>query len=144
MNTEETKSVVETAAPSKGLVLLLDDDKFLLDMYAMKFVQQGFTVESFLSVDKAIAALKGGLTPDAILFDIAMPERDGFSFLQAVIEGKIAEKSLKVALTNQSSDQENVKFKQLGVDEYWVKATMIPSEVVNKISELIAKHRGKS
>ncbi len=35
---------IESAAASKGNVLLVDDDKFLLDMYAMKFSHEGYTV----------------------------------------------------------------------------------------------------
>ncbi len=66
----------------KIAVLLVDDDKFLLDMYAMKFIQQGFIVHACLSVTDAIAAIKGGFEPDVALFDLIMPEHDGFSFLQ--------------------------------------------------------------
>ena len=132
------------AVPSKGTVLLLDDDKFLLDMYAMKFVQQSFAVGAFLSVDEALKALRDGLVPDVILFDITMPERDGFSFLQALNEEKLSEHVPKIALTNESSDAERAKVMELGTDDYIVKATMIPSEVVNKISDLIGKHRTKS
>ena len=55
-------------------VLLLDDDRFLLDMYSVKFTQAGFTVQSTLAASEAIAALKGGFTPDAILFDVVMPD----------------------------------------------------------------------
>lgn len=143
--TKDTQNVSPAEAAgttrSRGVVLIVDDDKFLLDMYAMKFVQQGFTVEAFLSADQALATLRKGLTPDVILFDITMPERDGFSFLQALAEEKLGAHTLKVALTNQSLDAEKAKAKELGADDYFVKATMIPSEVVNKVGELIAKHR---
>ena len=131
------------ASAQKGMVVLIDDDKFLLDMYAMKFVKENFTVETFLSADQALVALREGLAPDAILFDITMPSRDGFSFLQALGEEKLGAHALKVALTNQSSDAEIEKAKTLGADGYFVKATMIPSEVVGKVTELIGKHRTK-
>ena len=70
--------------PNKGKVLLLDDDKFLIDMYSVKFAQKGFTIEGCLSANEALTILKGGFAPDVILFDITMPERDGFSFLEAL------------------------------------------------------------
>jgi len=125
--------------PTKGKVLLLDDDKFLADMYSMKFVQSGYDVTACLSVDDAIAALKGGFVPEAVLFDIVMPVHDGFSFLQKLRDEKLAEGAIKIALTNQSDDEEQKKAKDLGADRYIIKASMIPSEVVNIVGEEIGK-----
>ena len=142
-NTQRTTSGESTRA-TRGTVFLVDDDKFLLDMYSMKFVQQGFTVQAFLSADQALASLRDGLSPEVILFDINMPERDGFSFLQALAEEKLGTRSTKIALTNQSSDQEREKAKSMGADDYLVKATLIPSEVVNKVAEYTERHAAKS
>jgi len=134
---EDTKS-------ARAAVLLLDDDKFLLDMYTMKFTHEGYAVHACLSVDEALALLKGGFSPDVILFDITMPVRDGFDFLQAVQNEKLGGRALKIPLTNQSSDAEKARAKDLGADDYFVKASMIPSEVVNKVGELLGKKRARS
>lgn len=123
---------------SKSKVLLLDDDKFLLDMYAMKFVQLGFDVHACLSVKSALDLLRGGFVPDALLFDIIMPEQDGFSFLQALRDEKLAQNSLRIALTNQSDEAEKKHAQELGADLFLIKATMIPSEVVNMVKEQLA------
>lgn len=116
-------------------ILLVDDDKFLLDMYTMKFVQDGCTVQACLSAHDALEALRHGLTPDAILFDLTMPEIDGYQFLQTVVSEKLAPKAAKFALTNQSTDEEKKKALELGADDFLVKATMIPSEVVNTVKQ---------
>lgn len=126
---------------SKGKVILLDDDKFLADMYGMKFTQSGYEVNACLSVPDAIAAIQKGFDPDAILFDILMPEQDGFAFLEVLKSGKLAERAVKIALTNQSDDSEREKAMQLGADRYLVKASMIPSEVVNAVAEELAKKK---
>jgi DNA-binding response OmpR family regulator len=126
---------------SKGKVLLLDDDKFLADMYSMKFTQEGYEVAAFLSVNDAVAALKKGFDADAVVFDIVMPEHDGFSFLQTLSSEHLAPNAVRVALTNQSDDQERAKATQLGADRYIVKASMIPSEVVAAVGEEIAKKK---
>ena len=125
----------------KGKVLLLDDDKFLADMYSMKFTQEGYEVNACLSADDAIAALRKGFDPDAILFDLVMPGRDGFSFLQAVMSEKLGPRAVKIALTNQSDDSERQKATELGADRYIVKANMIPSEVVTAVGEEIGKKK---
>lgn len=129
---------------AKGKVLLTDDDKFLLDMYSMKFTQQGYTVEACLSVDDALRVLHEGYAPDAIIFDIAMPERDGFSFLQALHDEHLALNALRAALTNQSDDAEKSKALSLGAELYLIKASMIPSEVVNIVEEALTKKRAHS
>jgi len=119
-------------------ILLVDDDKFLLDMYAMKFTQRGFVVQASLSANDALECLNNGFKPDAIVFDITMPEHDGFWFLQALAKEDIAKNCKKIALTNQSSDAEKSKASELGADLYIVKATMIPSEVVDAVTKVIA------
>jgi DNA-binding response OmpR family regulator len=118
-------------------IMLVDDDKFLLDMYSMKFVKEGFSVQACLSVNQAIEALHGGFIPDAILFDLTMPERDGYSFLTSLREEHLAEHAKKIALTNQSTDAEKAKAMELGADDFIVKATMIPSEVVAKVRSML-------
>lgn len=129
-----------TEGPSTH-VLLLDDDKFLLNMYAMKFAQQGFTVQTSLSADDAIATLQNGFPADVIIFDLIMPECDGFQFLERLRDGKLGEKALKIALTNQGTDAEKTKALELGADEFVTKATMIPSEVVNTVQSVLAKRK---
>lgn len=122
-----------------GNILLVDDDKFLLDMYSMKFVQEGYNVQACLSGRDALSALKAGFAPDAILFDLTMPECDGFEFLQILAKENLAKKAVKMALTNQSTDAEKQKALELGADQFLVKATLIPSEVVNTVNTALSK-----
>lgn len=130
------------ANAGKGTILLLDDDHFLLDMYSMKFMQKGYVVEACQSTAEALAALRGGLKPIAILFDVVMPGEDGFSFLSTITGEKLSGGSTLIALTNQSNDGDKAQAEKLGADRYVVKASMIPSEVVSMAEEEIAKkHR---
>jgi CheY-like chemotaxis protein len=131
----------ETGASGKGSVLLVDDDKFLVDMYSMKFTASGYTVQACLSSGDALKALHEGFVPDAVLFDLVMPERDGFSFLQALQSEGLAKTAAKIALTNQSDDAEKKKAEGFGVERYIVKASMIPSEVVEATAQEIAKKK---
>ncbi len=128
---------------TKGKIILLDDDKFLTDMYAMKFTQSGYEVTACLSAGDAVTAIQKGFEPDAVIFDIVMPGTDGFAFLEFMKSSKLAEHAVKIALTNQSDDSEREKAMQLGADRYLVKASMIPSEVVAAVGDEIAKKKGK-
>lgn len=118
-------------------ILLLDDDKFLLDMYAMKFTQQGYVVQTSLSATEALETLRQGFDADAVVFDLTIPEMDGFTFLQTLTREHIAERAKKIILSNQSTDEERQKGKELGADLYIVKANVIPSEVVNMVGEAL-------
>ncbi len=131
----------QTGTAKKGTILLVDDDKFLLDMYAMKFSQGGYTTEACLSANEALGILRGGFKPDVVIFDVTMPELDGLAFLKILSDEKLAQSALKIALTNQSDGPEKAKATELGVTRYIVKASTIPSEVVNTVNEEFAKHR---
>lgn len=132
---------MNTVSPTKGAVLLVDDDKFLVEMYASKFVREGFTVQACISVGDALEHLRHGFAADAIIFDLVMPERDGFSFLEALSSEKLATNAVKIALTNQGEEVEKTRTMSLGADMYIVKASKIPSEVVNIASEEIARRK---
>jgi CheY-like chemotaxis protein len=118
-------------------VLLVDDDKFLLDMYSLKFSQEGFNVISCFSVAEALTALRGNAKPDVILFDITMPGQDGFEFLKTVRDEKLGGGARLIALTNQSNDADRKHAEELGAQKYVVKASMIPSEVVALVKQEI-------
>ncbi|MEK7133989.1 MAG: response regulator [Patescibacteria group bacterium] len=125
----------------KGKILLVDDDKFLLDMYSMKFSAAGYAVEACVSGKEALDVLRAGFKPDTILLDLTMPELDGFAFLDILSQEKLAPKALRIALTNQSENTEKAKAVESGADRYIVKASMIPSEVVNTVEEELKKKR---
>ena len=122
----------EKAIPS-DLVLLVDDDQFLRDMYALKFKEKGFTVETAEGGQEALEKLRGGMQPKLLIFDLVMPGIDGFEFLERLQEEKLAEGAMKIVLSNQGQDSDMEKAKSLGATEYIVKANTIPSDVVAKV-----------
>ncbi len=124
---------------TKGTILLVDDDKFLVDMYSMKFTGQGYTVQACVSVDDALKVLREGFVPDAIVFDLVMPEHDGFAFLESLRKENLGTNAARIALTNESDDAVKAKVTELGADRMIVKASMIPSEVVYIVGEEISR-----
>ena len=122
-------------AQEKGVVLILDDDRVLLDMYAVKFQQIGFRVHASLSSQEALKTLREGFSPSVILFDLIMPEGDGFTFLDTIKKEHLAKDAKTMELTNEMNEDEKKRIMDLGADDYIVKATMIPSEVVARVAE---------
>lgn len=121
-------------------VLIVDDDEFLLEMYALKFKEVGFKVEiaetGREAVDKA-----SEFAPDIILLDIVLPEMDGFEVLQEIRHNKKVPNSFIVMLTNLGQKDDTERSIRLGADDYIVKAHFTPSEVVEKVITLLAKRK---
>ena len=61
----------------KPIVLLVDDDQFLLNMYSLKFQNSGYQVETVNSSVSALKKLRDGFVPDILLCDLVMPAMDG-------------------------------------------------------------------
>ena len=119
-------------------VLLVDDDQFLRSMYATKFKGKGAEVVEAGTSEEALEKLRGGLSPALITFDLVMPGVDGYEFIETVTKEKLAPEAFKVALSNQSSEEEVKRVLALGADGHLTKAGSTPSEAVEKIIEMIS------
>lgn len=111
-------------------ILLIDDDKFLLDMYSMKFKKAGLEIDTSSNSLSALDKIRSNKY-DIVLMDIIMPGMDGLELLKKIRDEKLISESTIIMLTNQADDFE--KAKELGVDGYIIKATTIPSEVVEQV-----------
>jgi CheY-like chemotaxis protein len=113
--------------------MLIDDDNFLLDMYALKFKECGVDVEALTSAEAALTRLRAGATPDVVLVDIIMPGIGGFDFLETVQKEKLAPDSKYMVLSNQGMQDDLDRAQKLGTSGYIIKASAIPSEVCEKV-----------
>ncbi len=117
-------------------VLIIDDDKFLLNMYSIKFTKNNFEVSAISSGEEALNKIKTGYEPDIILLDIVMPVMDGFEILAALRKDNLAPKATVIMLTNQGQLSDIEKAKSFGINGYIIKATTIPSEVVEEVTRI--------
>src|SRR3972149_6246382 len=118
-------------------VLIVDDDKFLLDMYTIKFTENNFDVTAALGSVEALGKIKEGIDPDAALLDVVMPAMDGFELLEAINRDKLAPRAKVIILSNLGQQSDIDKGNALGADGYIVKANATPSEVVEKVKEIL-------
>ena len=133
-------SIDSNTSSEKKVVLIVDDDQFLLEMYALKFKEEGFTVEVAETGQDALEKAKT-VKPDIILLDVVLPEMDGFVVLQKLRANKETALPLVVMLTNLSQKDDTERGLRLGVDDYVVKAHFTPSEVVEKVRKLLSKRK---
>lgn len=119
-------------------IYLVDDDRFLLDMYAVKFKAAGHEVIAFQSGAVLLEALRKDPAPDALLLDVVMPEIDGFGVLETIRKENLGSPTMKVImLTNQGQPADIEKATALKVDGYIIKASAIPSEVFSETIRII-------
>lgn len=118
-------------------ILIVDDDNFLLDMYALKFSKSNFIVNTALGPEIALEKLRGGFIPDVILLDIIMPVMDGFQFVEKIKEEGLSLESIIIFLSNRGQQSDVARAKELGASGYIVKASSTPAEVIEKVNEII-------
>jgi CheY-like chemotaxis protein len=131
---------MENEGKSKKKILIVDDDSFLLDMYALRFTQAGFDVETASSASEVLEKLRAGLVPVICLFDVVMQTMDGFEMLETINQEGLIPKTIKIYLTNLGQEQDLARGKALGAASYIVKANSTPSEVVEKVNKVLEEH----
>jgi len=121
----------------KKKILIVDDDNFLLDMYALKFSQNNFEVHTAGSGVTVLEKLRGGLCPEVMLIDIIMPEMDGFEALAEINKENLCPKCVKIILSNKSEQKDIEEGSRLGVAGYIVKASSTPQEVIEQVVKIL-------
>ncbi len=125
----------------KKKILIVDDDGFLLDMYAFKFSQNNFEVYTATDGIKALEKLKAGLNPDILLIDIIMPGMDGFETLERMQEEQSYSIITKIILSNKSQQSDMDRGASLGVSGYIIKANSTPAEVISQVIDILSKKK---
>ena len=128
----------------KKKIMIIDDDNFLLDMYALKFNQSNFDVITALGPQEALEKLHLGTTPDIILLDIVMPVMDGFELLEKINQEKLAPSSIRIIFSNRGQSSDIIRGDSLGAAGYIVKASSTPSDVIDKVNSIINNIQIKS
>lgn len=119
-------------------VLIVDDDPFILDMYVLKFKQDGFDVEIATDGKKVLQQVKD-TKPDVVLLDVIMPFADGFEVLKQMKNDPSMKDIQVIMLTNLGQKEDIEKSLALGAADYIIKAHFTPSEVVNKVKDFLAR-----
>ncbi|MFH1170387.1 MAG: response regulator [Candidatus Vogelbacteria bacterium] len=125
----------------KYKILLVDDGKFLLDVFTKKYSDEGWKVKALNDARGDFVYTVAQWQPDIISLDILMPERDGFQALELLRADTRTQKIPVVFYTNLGQKEDIEKAKSLGADGYIISASATPQEVVNKVSEILERHR---
>ncbi len=123
---------------NKGTVLIVEDDSFLRKLLVEKLKREGFSIKEAASGKEALESVSREI-PMVVLLDLVMPGADGFQVLQELRKEERT-KNIPVIVLSNLGEQENIdRAKSLGADDYMVKAHFILDEIVERVSNLIAK-----
>ena len=120
-------------------IAIIEDDQLISQMYRLKFTESGFAVD--VAADgKTGVEMIAATQPDLVLLDLWMPEMDGITALKLIRKLPGGDKLPVVILTNSGGPEDEMLLRDMGVDDYIVKADFTPREVVAKIQTILDKH----
>ncbi len=122
----------------KPIILLIEPDEFLADIYEKNLTMNGFKVFLSKTAERGVALIKTK-NPDLILLEIALGKTDGFEFLAQIKNNKISNKIPVIVITKLGQKQDVQKAFEFGADDYIIKTHYSPSELVDKIKKMLAQ-----
>jgi len=117
-------------------IMIVEDDEFLVQMYATKLEMQDYTVITASDGKQALKLIKKQ-QPDLVLLDLNLPVMDGFQVLEALKADKETAEIPVLVLTNYGQKEHIDRCLNLGAADYLIKAHFVPSEVLDKIKDLL-------
>lgn len=97
-------------------ILLVDDEKDIVEFLSYNLKQEGFDVIVGYDGDEAIA--KVSEIPDLIILDIMMPKQNGYEVCKKIRSKKGFEKTPIIFLTAKSGEMDEILGLELGANDY--------------------------
>ena len=120
------------------VILLVDDDLTLREMYDERLKAEGFEIIQASNGEEAINKAQDS-KPNVILLDIMMPKVNGFDVLKELKSNDELKDIPVIILTALIQDVDRVQGKKLGAADYIVKSETMPGEVISKIKNAIGQ-----
>jgi len=120
----------------KKKILLVEDEKMLVDMYEYKFSEAGFDVSLASNVKQGLEIARKE-KPDLIILDIILPKNNGVYFLKKLRMDKSISSILVVILSNYDDPIVKKQVKKLGVEDYLLKTDFTPLMLTKKIESYL-------
>lgn len=114
-------------------ILLVDDDPNIIEVYTAVFTANKMNFETAVSGNQALEILQKQV-PDLILLDIMLPDISGLDILAKLRNDPKTQATQVWMLTNLGDVETQTKAKELGCNEFLMKALFTPKQVLEKIN----------
>lgn len=120
----------------KEIILIIEDDKFLLKAYEIKFRQSG--IEILIATDGEIGfSIAKEQKPSLIILDLMLPKINGFEVLEKLKSDKDLKNIPVIAVSNLGQESDKTKALNLGAEEYLIKTNYSLEEIIGKIKNYL-------
>jgi two-component system, OmpR family, response regulator len=125
-------------APSKGLVLVVEDERPISDLVRMYLTRDGFGVHAESDGQSGLAAARR-LRPVTCVLDIGLPGMDGLEMCRHMREA--GDWTPVVFLTARDDEVDRILGLELGADDYLTKP-FSPRELVARVKAVLRRTEG--
>lgn len=123
-------------------VLIVDDEKDILEFLSYNLEKEGFIVHTALNGKSAIEKAKK-YKPDLIILDVMMPEMDGITTCQEIRSIPEISNTLILFLTARSEEYSELVGFDAGADDYVAKPIK-PKLLISRIKALLKRNKIKA
>lgn len=117
-------------------ILVVEDEKFLREMMIKRLDSEGFKAFGAIDGEEGLKKIKEE-KPGLVLLDLVLPGIGGFDFLSKVKQDPETDKIPIIILSNLGQEEEIKRGMNLGAVDYLVKANFTPTEIIEKIKNII-------
>lgn len=121
------------------MILLVEQDKILSDMYCTKFKKAKYNIVAKPDAKTALQWLSKNHV-DLVILDIILPKVNGITLIKNIRKGHINQSSKIIILTHLNQSDINLHTivrDSLGVDAYFVKSQISPDKLVDTVGTII-------
>ncbi len=111
------------------LVLFVDDDRAIAQVYQLKLELEGYRVDLAFDGEMAVEMANREL-PDIVFLDIRLPKLDGLGVLLALRGNPKTEEIPVVVLSNYGRREIDERVAKLGVVDFLMKTETTPAKLV--------------
>ena len=125
-------------APSRGLILVIEDEASIAEVIRLNLVNAGFGVRLESDGEAGLAAV-GSLRPAAVILDVGLPGIDGIEVCRRL---RAAQDWTPVLFVTARDDEvDRIVGLELGADDYVTKP-FSPRELVARVASVLRRSQG--
>ncbi len=122
-------------------ILIVEDDQSILNSYGFGLKARGFNVSLSDSGSEALAMINAQQF-DLIVLDLLMPSMSGLDFLKAAQPKDNLPNTKILVLSNTEAPKIISEALSLGATEYLLKVDNTPSELADKVAQMLGTNTG--
>ncbi|HAF35388.1 MAG TPA: DNA-binding response regulator [Sphingobacterium sp.] len=123
---------------SKQKILIVDDEKDILDLIAFNLNREGYQVSTAQNGEEAINVAKQ-VNPDLIILDVMMPKMDGIEACRIMRAMPEFKSTFMVFLTARSEEYSEIARFHVGADDYIAKPIK-PRALMSRINAILRRN----